>query len=276
MASIAVDSLTVYYDPEEQQAGEMIHKSCELSVKTIQASWNLSTPEDCRVYVLSSWPRCVFQGAPLGAKILLGITLPVWYSEFKKRWLYSGGWSQTYGRRHVVGIKSPRLIAVAPESIGGEIFNKLEHIEDKVTSIVSHELTHAFSSHLRLPTWLNEGLAMLTSDRCLEKQTVRMDTLNLLKDSNQGQLDSDRIDLRTQSRTEIVLLYVRGYWMTRNLAETAPDLLTSILEARISPEDVELRVIEEFELTPGNFWQSIDNHLFSHYEHKLAGMVTSC
>jgi len=43
----------------------------------------------------------------------------------------------------------------------------------KVQQIACHELVHAFTSHLRLPVWLHEGLAMVTVDRLLQNQSIQ-------------------------------------------------------------------------------------------------------
>jgi hypothetical protein len=110
MESIAISGLTLYYDSDEKAAVDQLALACERSVQTISSSWQMRVPEDCRVYLLTSWPRCVFQGATAGSKILLGLTLPIWYREFKTRWYYAGGWSKRYGTRQVVGIKVPRKI----------------------------------------------------------------------------------------------------------------------------------------------------------------------
>ena len=269
MENITTNGLTIYFDPEEREAAETIQKACQRSTQTINTSWGLETPEDCRVYVLTTWPRCVFQGAPLQTQILLGLTIPLWYSEFKKRWQYAGGWAQKYGQRQVVGIKTPRLIENTPESIGESIFIKEEDLEDKVLSIVSHELTHAFSSHLKLPTWLHEGLAMVTADCCLDKQTVRADTLQLLKESSHKLKSSEQINLKVQSREEIVLIYIRGYWLTRFLAQSSPDLLMSLLKAQKSSEALELSIAEEYDFKPEDFWLEMQERVVAQFEGEL-------
>jgi hypothetical protein len=190
-------------------------------------------------------------------------------AEFKKRWQYAGGWAQRYGERQVVGIKTPRLIEITPESIGGSIFIKEEDLGDKVLSVVCHELTHAFSSHLKLPTWLHEGLAMVTSDRGLEQQTVRSDTLLLLKETNQKVKSSDKINLKAQTREEVVLIYVRGYWLTRYLWQSSPDLLLSLLKQRRVPDAVEKRIAEEYSIEPEKFWAEMEKRVVSHFEAEL-------
>jgi hypothetical protein len=273
MANITVDGLSIYFDPEETQAAKMIQTACQRSIETIQDSWELELPEDCRVYVLDSWPKCVFQGAPLQTQIILGLTIPFWYSEFKKRWQYAGGWAQKYGRRQIVGIKTPRLIAETPEGIGADIFIQEENLEDKLLSIVSHELTHAASSHLKLPTWLHEGLAMFTSDKCLNKETVRRDTLLLLNYTIQDSSSSEKLNLKSQSREEIVLIYIRGYWLTRYLAESSPDLLKKVLKSELSADRLEAKIAEENNFDTDDFWQEIDKRVWNRFENELDGTV---
>ncbi|MES0362075.1 MAG: hypothetical protein ABUK20_14225, partial [Anaerolineales bacterium] len=161
------------------------------------------------------------------------------------------------------------LIEITPESIGESIFIKEEDLGDKVLSVVCHELTHAFSSHLKLPTWLHEGLAMVTSDRGLEQQTVRSDTLLLLKETNQKVKSSDKINLKAQTREEVVLIYVRGYWLTRYLWQSSPDLLLSLLKQRSVPVAVEKIIAEEYSIEPEKFWPEMEKRVVSHFEAEL-------
>ena len=145
------------------------------------------------------------------------------------RWQYAGGWSQRYGNRQVVGIKAPRLIANSPDAFGENLFAKEEDPAQKFLSIVCHELTHACSAHLDLPVWFNEGLAMVSVDHCLGKQTVLSTTIELLDAGGNGEDPDQRLNMQTQSREQIILLYVRGYWLTRFLAENHPELVEGLL-----------------------------------------------
>ncbi len=269
MEIIQISGLSLYYDTEEQAVVDEIVLACEQSVEVIRSSWQLPVPHDCRVYVLTSWPRCVFRGAPLGSQILLALTLPLWYAEFKKRWHYSGGWSQRYGKRQVVGIKTPRLIGQTHEPIGESIFTKEVNLEQKVLSIVCHELTHAFSSHLQLPPWMNEGLAMVSVDRCLGRRTVLYETLQLLDGGDQADMSADKINLSAQTREEIVLLYVRGYWLTRFLADTHQDMINTLLKEPRSPQELEGLIAERLKVSQNSFWQEIDQLLVATYNLEL-------
>ena len=72
-------------------------------------------------------------------------------------------------------MKPPRLIQAGDGSIGERIFVKEAQVENKVQQIAYHELTQAFVAYLRLPAWLNEGLARLTVDRFTGHPMVRED-----------------------------------------------------------------------------------------------------
>jgi hypothetical protein len=269
MESISISGLSLYFNQEESDAVDEIAIACERSVQTIKESWQLEIPDDCRVYILSSWPRCVFLGAPLGSQIILGLTLPLWYTEFKKRWFYSGGWSQTYGDRQVVGIKSPHLFAEIPDSFGESIFIAEDDLRQKVLSIVCHELTHACSSHLKLPIWMHEGLAMVSADKCLGMPTLLPETLQLLNNGDTTENTSGKLALKTQSRDEVILLYVRGYWLTRYLVDNYPDLVTDLLKKRYGQHEIENLIASSLDIPQEEFWQDLDQRVYQSYSFEL-------
>ena len=265
MDTQSISGVTLYYDADEKAAADQLAFATERSLQTISDTWQLTVPGDCRVYLMVSWPRCVFLGAPLGSQLQLGLTLPLWYRDFKLRWTFAGGWSQRYGKRQVVGIKAPRLLADTPDAMGESLFVKEEDPELKFLSIVCHELTHACSAHLVLPGWLNEGLAMVSTDRCLGKQTILGSTLELLNTKRNGGHPADRINMQTQSREQIILLYVRGYWMTRYLVENHPELIRELLSGGHSADDFEARIAVALEIPVNKFWHQVDPLLVDHF-----------
>ena len=64
MNTKTISGLTLYYDPAENEAADQLAAAAERSIQTITRSWRLPVPGDCRVYLMVSWPRCVFLGAP--------------------------------------------------------------------------------------------------------------------------------------------------------------------------------------------------------------------
>lgn len=265
METRSICGVRLYYDSKEEDTVELLSAACEKSILAITETWQLPVAGDCRVYLMDSWPRCVFLGAPLASQILLGVTLPIWYRDFKMRWEYAGGWSQRYGQRQVVGIKTPRLIAETTDAMGESLFVPEDDRELKFLSIVCHELTHACSTHLALPSWLNEGLAMVSVDRCLEKQTVLEETLELLESAQDDAQPAERLDMTAQSRQQIILLYVRGYWLTRYLQERHADTIRELLSDQLTASDIEARIADSLNLSQDQFWQEADALLVQQY-----------
>ena len=110
MQTKTISGLTLLFDQNEQKAAELIGQACEKSVQTIQGCWGLDTPEDCRVYVMTSWLRFLFHAPSWPYRILVAATLPLWYFRARKLWALAGGWHQQFGQRRAVGVKPPHLL----------------------------------------------------------------------------------------------------------------------------------------------------------------------
>jgi len=260
-----VDGLTVYFDADEREAAGLIGRASAKSAQLIRRLWGLETPRDCRVYVMTSWFRFLFHSAPAYLWPVLVLLMPFWIGRVRQLWRVAGGWAQRWGTRRAVGVKPPRLMEIADTSIGSRIFVKTENIEEKVENVTCHELVHAFSGHLKLPMWLNEGLAMVTVDYFLDKQTVRDDTLDLVEQWT-GEKDPARYrKMRITNPDAIVYHYARGYWLTRYLEETRPELLEELLKRRLGHRKLERRVAAAVGMKPSEFWRSIDGTVVTHF-----------
>jgi hypothetical protein len=267
LEELSVSGLTLFYKNEGWGAVEPVREACERSVSLIQERWGLAVPRDCRVYIMSSLTGFVFQSAPWKYKIILAVTLPLWYFRERRVWPYAGGYERSYGHRRVVGVKPPRLIALGKSTFGDRIFIEIENPSEKVQSVTCHELAHAFASHLSLPTWLKEGLAMLTVDKYFDKPTVRHESLELLQHSSRkaSPAGTQQLDIEDQDAT--VYQYVRGYWLTRYLEETQPGLLKGLLSQGLDRKDLEGEVIAACGKSPEAFGNEIDGLILSHFKH---------
>jgi len=242
MQRISINGLTLFFDAEEQDTVELIGQACAKSMRVIQEHWKLDIPKDCRIYIMTSWFGFMFRSAPWPWKILLAVTMPLWVLRAKKIWPLVGGWEQRYGRRRVVGVKPPRLVRLADKRIGDRIFVKEEDANEKVRSITCHELTHAFTSHLQLPAWLKEGLAMVMVDKFFEEPTVQYETLKVLEHSSDKHTFGRRQKLRVGDGNALVYLYARGYWLTRYIEETLPGLLKDLLSRRCQHNELQDKI----------------------------------
>jgi len=258
MEATTLDGLTLFFDAEEREAAQLIGQACEKSARLIHECWGLATPKGLRVYVMTSWLRPTFHAAPWHWRILLGATLPLWGWRARRLWQVAGGWAQQYGRRRMVGVKPPRLIQLSDRSIGERIFVKQDDVNSRVQQITCHELVHAFTSHLRLPVWLHEGLAMVTVDRFLGRPTVREETIEALARSPGAASPGRYPRFTTQDPHAIVYLYVRGYWLTRYIEETRPGLLKSLLVRTIRRDELESQIASAFGTGREEFWGKID------------------
>jgi hypothetical protein len=57
-----------------------------------------------------------------------------------------------------------------------------ENMNIKLSHLTCHELTHACSTHLKLPARLNENLGAVSVERFLDKQTILPDSLDLVRE----------------------------------------------------------------------------------------------
>jgi len=135
METMAVDGVTLFFDAREREAAGLVRDACEKSIRLIRECWGLDTPADCRVYVMTSWLHFVFHSSPWPWRILLGISMPLWYYRVKKTWPFAGGWAQRYGKRRAVGIKPPRLIQQADRAMGELIFIQEADISEKMQHV---------------------------------------------------------------------------------------------------------------------------------------------
>ncbi len=265
MQKIVVEGLTLYFAAEEQEAAGLVREACERSARLLREQWGLAAPEDCRVYLMTSWLDFVFRSAPWPWKVLLALTLPLWVFRVRKLWPLAGGWAQSYGRRRTVGVKPPRLLQLADRRMGERIFIEEGTLDEKVQRITCHELTHAFTSHLRLPPWLREGLAMVAVDRCFGRPTVRQETLALLELSLGKQSTRGDRRLRIEDEDALITLYARGYWLTRYIEETRPGLLKGLLSRRYRQDELEGKIAAAYGKRPEEFWSEMDGVLSSHF-----------
>jgi hypothetical protein len=268
MESRTVANIVLVYDPAEEDTADLIGATCENAIQLAGELWGLGPPEDCRIYVMTSWWGFVFQSAPWSWRILLGATVPLWCFRARRTWPYSAAWTQRYGRRVAIGVKPPRLLAQSDRSIGVRMFVQEDDMRVNVRHVTCHELAHACSAHLRLPTWLNEGIATVTTDRLLERPTIRHETLAFMRDFTRKTAPPTYRALSRMGGEAIAYHGMRGYWLVRYLEETHPGFLKRMFSLHRDAEVIEGEMIAELGMTPARFWMDIDGVIASFFEGK--------
>ena len=224
-----VPGVTVHALTRDEETAHDVARAAGETLGLARDLWGLSAPEDCRIQVMDSWRDFLFSMAPFFWRPLLGLTFPLWQAKVRRTWRFAGGWAQAFGRRRCVGVKPPRLLKETDRSLGATLFVPEASPAERVRFITGHELIHALSDHLKLPVWLHEGLAMVTVDRLLDKETVLRATLDRLDTAEGG---AGRRDYDVAAGDAMVTLYAKGYWWTRYLAEAEGDRLRALLTRR--------------------------------------------
>ena len=66
-------------------------------------------------------------------------------------------------------------------------------------------------------------------------------------------------------REQIILLYVRGYWLTRYLVENHSELIQELLSGGSAADDFEAAIGAALEIPVDGFWQQVDPLLVDHF-----------
>jgi hypothetical protein len=189
---------------------------------------------------------------------MLALTIPFWYSRIIKAWRYSAGWTQNYGKFTAIGVKPARLLEKSDISIGIRMYVEEKNPDINIRHVTCHELVHACSAHLHLPMWLNEGIAVVTTDRFLERPVLRADTLNYMKEYPHKKAPPTYRELSRMGGEAIAYQAIRGYWLVRYLEEKRPGLLKKLFAERAGSKTIEDSIVGELETSLESFWKEID------------------
>lgn len=270
MITTKLNGITLAYEAQDKPTAEALRETCIRVIPLAAERWGLKPPKDLHVYLMTErWVRDIHAALPWYWRPLFYISLPLWYLRLRRMFPYIGGWQQHAGGRRVIGIKPPRLLEKSNRSLGERIYIKEPDLQVKMSHLLCHELTHAFTSHLRLPAWLNEGLAMVTVDAFLGKQSVLPETVETLRKLQGKPGTGSYLKAYSRDLTGVVYIYTRGYWITRYIEEMRPELIRELLQKRRSHADLESRLAEGLGMKEHDgrrqFWRQIDGLVADHY-----------
>jgi hypothetical protein len=263
---LANDLLKVFYQPVDSDACDLVLPVADSTDRVIRELWGVQRPErKCRMYITESGIGFVFRAAPWHFRLWYGLCIPFYWYEIWRAWREAGGWTVGHRRQApATAVKPPRILERSTSRMGRLLFPQSSTI-DKFKHIVCHELTHAYTIHLGLPFWLNEGLAMLTVDRYFGEIQIRPETLDILGKAVDRIEPRDYRYLSSMSDYTIVAHYARGYWTTRYLDETIPDTLRDLLRTRLPRKSVNKRIAQALGMDYKTMWKHLDRRAHSHF-----------
>ncbi len=235
---IEAAGLPVFHAADQACAAHAMAEAAERTIPTLARRWSLTAPHACELHVLTDCLEFIDRTVPTGLRLLLRLTKFFWRRRAERAFALAGGWMLPWPGRPVVGVKPPELLSRADPSLGDRLFVPVADPLEKVRHVTCHELTHACTAHLRLPPWLNEGLAMRAVDHMVGRQTVLDETRAFAR--------LDRLILHPRSYRRIgpqdhdslIRLYASGYWITRRLEDEHPALLAQLIQGRHSSRSV--------------------------------------
>lgn len=258
MKQETVNGVQVFFEEDDRDAAQMIGKICGEAEGAVSKYWALPIPKQYRVYVLTSVTRFRLHAAPWMYQFLLLVFFPLWYGKVKRISTLCAGLTERYRMRPAIGIKPPRLLDHLNKTVGEKIMIREPDMTKKLRGIASHEMTHALAVHLYLPLWLNEGIALLSSEHFLGKRVVKAETVGLLANQTTKKRPESYTKITSLGHDTLAYQYIRGYWVTRYLLEGHRELLAGLLKRRMSHSDIEGAIAKELGLKRRHLWRDID------------------
>lgn len=260
-----VGNIKIVFSKNEETTGELAAQACEKVLNIATEDWGLKSPQDCRIYVMTSWPEFIFNSTPLRWKLTLLLTLLLWVPRIRKTWPYSTAWTQRYGNRIAIGIKPSHLIEKSDRKIGSIMSEEEPDADKHIQNLACHEIIHACSTYLILPMWLNEGIAMLSTDRFSGKPVIRKETLQIVKDHLPKEEPMTYGNIAKMTTEDITYHDSRGYWIVKYLEENHPGFLKDILSIHRYEDEIEERMAEALGIDPNDLWQNIDDIITGYF-----------
>jgi hypothetical protein len=258
--------IPIVFERSDEATADLIVDACNEALELIHESWGLRTPQNCRIVVMTSWLTFIFKSAPWPWRIWLAATLPVWTFRARRTWPISAAWTVRYGKRVAIGVKPPRLLEKRDKRFGVRMFVEEKDMSTNIRRVVCHELAHACSAHLRLPAWLNEGIATVTVDRFAGRRTILIETLNLIRDHQPKTPPPTYRVLARMNGEDFVYHAVRGYWAAGLIEDRCPGFLKRKFSQNWRAGSIEPEIAIELGLRPENFWSEIDAAVVDHFE----------
>jgi hypothetical protein len=234
---IEAAGVPIFFPEEHADTAAAMAEAVERTASIVEQRWKLAVPANCEAHVMTGCMEFIDRTTPSHLRFWVKLTQPLWRGRAERAFALAGGWSIPWRRRPVIGVKPPALLAQAEIRLGDRLFVAVPDLLEKVRHLTCHEFTHACTAHLRLPPWLNEGLAMLAVDHMTGTVTVREGTRDL---AGMDGIPSSKAyrEVRRRDHDALIRLYAAGYWNTRRLETERPEVLVALLARRHSVSEL--------------------------------------
>lgn len=233
----------------------LLSEACCRAVDFLQSTWQFAIPQ-CHVYVTPRWQTIYLEHPPIIWKTAYKLGLSILKNRRERLealWQRSAGWFQRFGKLHFIAIKP--LAYFQTINLQQSPLYKPMNAKQKFSNTLVHELIHTFTAHLKLPLWLNEGVALLAAEQALGYGGLRETTLELLHTPRKT---ISYFKLPNLAGEDFFYHYAKGYWLTRYLEEYGG--LEPLLKKRHAYSTINKHIQKLFKSQP------TDKVLYNHFK----------
>jgi hypothetical protein len=260
-------SVLFYYKQEDEETVRLLEDILPSCDELLRNKYGLKAPKKCKVYITEKLVATYFFSQPFIIKLVILILAPITFPclfFMHMNFKCCVAVASPSKRKSIIYIKPIRLLPYL-EGIGRGVFNIEPDLSIKIQGAFCHELTHAYSSKLNLPSWLNEGIAMLAMDELWGKQSVKVDSLKCLSNKNKR----PSISLLGMSRDKVSAKYAHCYWLTKYLLEEETELMKELLSKKLRSKKLERKISVCLHINRERLWEEISSLVYDFYSKEV-------
>jgi len=257
-------NIIVHYETAYKSVAVEVLQSFEKAEPILIKKWGPRNSDFIVVYICNSPIDFVFSIATGILRLLWKITYPLWARKLELFYNRAGGVTMHIKSKSYIWLRPPDAYDYVEKTIGKLLFGKIEDRSEKLQFVFVHELTHAHIGNRKLPTWINEGIAMITVDEYFSKCTVLESTLTtLFKDHRNYNLVTYR-KMANSRPIDIAFTYTYGYWATRYIEEVYPNILMEALTKNLKKNEFTRFIFDIMGIN--DICGQIANDIYTHFE----------
>jgi hypothetical protein len=103
--SLNDNAVRIYFEPADRSVAERLRPAVARTMDVLREHYGVHPPDDCRLYVMRSWPGMFFHAASWPWRVYVTLTYPYLALRARRIWPIAGGWAFPLGKRQIVGVK---------------------------------------------------------------------------------------------------------------------------------------------------------------------------
>ena len=272
--SMAVKGLEIFCEKSDEDSIGIVENAYVCTAEVMEECWGLDYKDIVPFYISRQCPEIkgVFDGVRWCNCVKLFyqflFVTPFRIIFFLRMLIQSSAMVlQSRDNRPLVWVKPWDEIESGQVLFTASFFNgDFSKRERNIEYITCHEIAHVFFDHLKLPRWLNEGLAMIMVDRYYKIDVVKEQSIGLLRVLYERSASKIR---KNEARNYFSNFHIPWYWVTRFIVEEYPELIEDFMKNKQSSIEIEKKIADILGIKRKIFWKEISQLVHWHYSRKF-------